>query len=441
MTTATESVGAEVNGPRQNRAKAIFGGAIGNLIEWFENTSYAALAVIIGANFFDPNNPTAGVLATFGVFAIAFVFRPIGGIFFGWLGDRYGRRVALGTSVILMGAATAAIGLLPTYATIGVVAPILLMLIRCIQGLAIGGEWGSSAVFLGEHANPKRRAAWASLTPAGGWLGTGLAIGLVWVLTVTLGSDVMNEWGWRIPFLAAAPLTLVGLWVRMSLADTPDFLKLKAAGLTEAKGENKLKQAWRTSKKQMFIVFMVAGVHAAFIFFAVAYMVTYLQGTIGIDPGTALLTNTIAVTLGTIPTILWGVLADRVGRRRILIIGTALLAVIGVPMLLIIGTGSAVAVLLGQLLLVACVPLLSAPLAALCVELFEPEVRATAASVSTAIGAGVFGGAIPLISASLVSSTGNPLSPGWFLTALAVATLIVVVFMLKETAPNKTGKL
>ena len=439
MSTATEPAAAGVRVPQRKRMKSIAGGAIGNLIEWFENTSYAALAVIISANFFDPSNPTAGVLATFGVFAIAFVFRPIGGVFFGWLGDRYGRRVALATSVILMGAATATIGVLPTYATIGVAAPILLMLVRCIQGLAIGGEWGSSAVFLGEHANPKRRAAWASLTPAGGWFGTGLAIGLVWLLTVTLGSETMGAWGWRIPFLVAAPLTLVGLWVRMSLEDTPDFLKLKSEGLTGPGGESKLRKAWRTSKKQMFIVFMVAGVHAAFIFFVAAYMVTYLQGTIGIDPGTALLTNTIAVTLGTVPTILWGVLADRIGRRRILIIGTAVLAAIGVPMLLIIGGGSMVAVLLGQLLLVACVPLLSAPLAALCVELFEPDVRATAASVSTAIGAGLFGGGVPFISATLVGATGNPLSPGWFLTALAVATLLVVAFMLKETLPGKSA--
>lgn len=421
---------------RRRRNKAIFAGALGNGVEWFENTAYASLAVIIAANFFDQTNATTALLSTFAVFAIAFVFRPIGGLIFGWIGDRYGRRMSLSLSVMMMGIMTALIGMLPTYETVGVTATVLLVVLRCLQGLSIGGEWGTSAVFLGEHAEPKRRGLMASWTPAGAWLGTGLAIGLVWILTATLGGDAMMAWGWRIPFIVALPLALVGLWVRLSIDDTPDFKAMQASGMNKLKGENRFAKAWRTSKKQIFVLIMVAGVHSGFVFFAVSYMVNYLQTTIGIDANTALMTNTIAVVVGTFFTLLWGLASDKIGRRTMLIIGTVVLAIISMPMLMMVGQGAMWAVLGGQLLLVACVPMLSAPLAALCVELFPSDVRSTSATIGTAVGAGLFGGTVPLISGSLVQSTGNPLAPSWFLITLAIVTLLVVVFMLKETKPG-----
>ena len=428
---------------RRRSRKAVFAGALGNGIEWFENTAYASLAVIIAANFFDQSNPTTALLSTFAIFAIAFVFRPIGGIIFGWVGDRYGRRVSLAFSVTLMGIATALIGILPNYQSIGVAATVLLVVIRCIQGLSIGGEWGTSAVFLGEHSDPERRGRTASWTPAGAWLGTGLAIGMVWILRLALGGDAMMEWGWRIAFLVTLPLALVGLWVRLGIDETPDYKAMQAAGLDKraedqstGKKENRFAKAWRTSKKQIFILIMVAGVHAAFVFFAVSYMLNYLQTVIGVDANTALMTNTIAVIVGTFFTLLWGFAADKIGRRTMLIIASVTLAVISIPMLMIVGNGSLAAVLIGQLLLVACVPMLSAPLAALATELFPADVRSTSATIGTAVGSGLFGGTVPLISQSLVGSTGNPLSPGWFLISLAVVTLLIVVFMLKETKPG-----
>lgn len=421
---------------KRKRNKAIFAGALGNGVEWFENTAYASLAVIIAANFFDQENPTTGLLSTFALFAISFVFRPIGGIIFGWIGDRYGRRASLSLSVTMMGIMTALIGMLPTYETVGVVATVFLVLLRCLQGLSIGGEWGTSAVFLGEHAEQKRRGIIASWTPAGAWLGTGLAIGLVWVLTAILGGEAMMSWGWRIPFLVALPLALIGLWVRLSIDDTPEYKEMVATGLNKLHHENRFAKAWKTSKKQIFVLFMVAGVHSAFVFFAVSYMLNYLQTTIGVDSNTALMTNTIAVVIGTFFTLIWGFASDRIGRRTMLIIGTIVLSVISLPMLLIVGQGSMWAVLGGQLLLVACVPMLSAPLAALCVELFPASVRSTSATIATAVGSALFGGTVPLISASLVESTGNPLAPGWFLITLALATLLVVIFMLKETKPG-----
>lgn len=440
MTAETTAISAE---QRSKSKKAIFAGALGNGIEWFENTAYASLAVIIAANFFDQSNPATALLSTFAIFAIAFVFRPIGGIIFGWVGDRYGRRVSLAFSVTMMGIATAIIGMLPTYQTVGVTATVLLVTLRCIQGLSIGGEWGTSAVFLGEHSDPKRRGRTAAWTPAGAWLGTGLAIGLVWILRLTLGGDTMMAWGWRIPFLVALPLALIGLWIRLSIDDTPEFKAMKAAGLNKhvaskdgVKKENRFAKAWRTSKKQIFILIMVAGVHAAFVFFAVSYMLNYLQTVIGVDANTALMTNTIAVVVGTFFTLLWGYFSDKIGRRTMLIIASITLAVISMPMLIIVGNGSLGAVLIGQLLLVACVPMLSAPLAALATELFPADVRSTSATIGTAVGSGLFGGTVPLISQSLVGSTGNPLSPSWFLITLAVVTLLIVVFMLKETKPG-----
>lgn len=421
------------------RRKAIVGGTIGNFVEWFDNTTYAAQAVIIGSLFFT-GNAAGGIIATFGVYFISFIFRPIGGMIFGAIGDRYGRKVTLGFSLLLMGVATACLGLLPTSAQVGALAPVLLLLVRCIQGIAIGGELGLAAVFLGEHAEPRKRASVTSLVNVGGWLGTGSAIGLVTLLHGMLGTEAMYEWGWRLTFLVALPLALVGLYIRLSLDDTAEFMAMQAKGKAN-KEKGKLAKAWKTSKKGMFIIFMVGGANSAFTFFFAAYLLTHMQTTAGIEPGTALLTNTIAVFFGAVPTVLMGMLSDKIGRRTQLIIAMIVLGAAVIPTLMIIGsTQNFAVILIVQMVFVSFIPMISSVLMPLCVELFAPDIRTSAAGMASAAGGGLFGGGVPFISASLVKATGSPLSPAIFLISLAVAVLLVAVFMLKETAPSIVGE-
>jgi MHS family proline/betaine transporter-like MFS transporter len=214
----------------QTVLRAITGASIGNLVEWFDFAVYGYLATYIAANFFPSNNPTASLLSTFAVFAAAFFVRPLGGIFFGPLGDRIGRQRVLATVIILMSVATFAIGLLPTYATIGVLAPILLVVARLLQGFSAGGEFGGGATFLAEYSPDDRRGFLVSWLEFSTLIGFILGSGVVLVLNSSLGEDAMTAWGWRIPFLIAGPLGAVGLYIRLRLEDTPEFRALESTG-------------------------------------------------------------------------------------------------------------------------------------------------------------------------------------------------------------------
>lgn len=413
-----------------DRRRAITAGAIGNFVEWFDFLAFGALAAVLAPLFFPSDNPTASIMSTFATFAVAFVFRPLGGIFFGYVGDRWGRRSSLSATVLVMSGATVVVGLLPTAESIGAWAAVLLVAARCLQGLGAGGEWSGSVVYLVEFGDQRRRSLFASLTPTGSWLGAMASIGLITALTAALGSQAVSDWAWRVPFLLAAPLGLVGLYMRMRLQDTPAFEELKAA---ETRERNPIGQAFRRHKKAMLIIFVGGAVGAACSYMLIAYMVTYMTTTVGISKDVALLTNTIAIGVAAVATVTAGILADRYGRKPIYLGATALQLVLVIPVFAWISTGNVVGVLVGQCVLAVLNGAMLAPFAVLCVELFPAHVRYAASGIGYSIGAGLFGGISPLVATALVSWTGQAIAPAYYLVASLLLTLVVFSVFVRET--------
>ena len=246
--------------------KAITGASIGNAVEWFDFAIYGFLATIIAANFFPSDDDTAALLKTFAIFAAAFFLRPLGGLVFGPLGDRIGRQRVLAVVILLMSGATLAIGLLPTYHSIGLAAPLLLLVFRCLQGFSAGGEYGGGATYLAEYAPDERRGLVVTFIVWSGVLGFLLGSVTVTVLQAALPADAMASYGWRIPFLLAAPLGLVGLYIRLRLDDTPEFTELRAENKV---AKQPLREAFRTSWRAILAVF------GLFLIFNVGYYVVF----------------------------------------------------------------------------------------------------------------------------------------------------------------------
>lgn len=416
-----------------DRRKAIAAGAIGNVIEWFDFIVYGSLAAILAPLFFPSHSSTASLLAAFSTFAVAFLFRPIGGFMFGHIGDRRGRRAALSGAVLLMSAATVVIGLLPTAESIGVAAAILMVTARCVQGFAAGAEWSGSAIYLVEYGDKRRRGLFASLTPAGAWIGSAAGVAVVSALTAMFGSAAMEEWGWRVPFLIAGPLGLVGLYLRIRLNDTPEFERLKSKNDVQ---RAPIREALRKHKKALLVIFVGAVTQGSSTYLMTAFMVSYLTTNLGVALGVALLTNTVALCVGGVAAVAAGRLSDRIGRKTTFVGAVAMLLVIGVPLFLLIGRGDVVALLIGQFILATLIACMHAPLAALCVELFPAEVRYAASGVSYALGA-MIAGTSPLISSALIAATGLELSPAFYMSFLLLIALIVLSRMLHETAPGR----
>jgi MHS family proline/betaine transporter-like MFS transporter len=412
---------------RGEARKAVTAGAIGNFVEWYDFSVYGFFATAIAAQFFPSDDPVASLLATFAVFAVAFFMRPLGAFVFGHYGDRLGRRGALATAVIMMGIATMIIGVLPGYGQIGVLAPILLIFARLLQGFSAGGEWGGAASFMVEYAPSGSRAlygSWQQFSIVAGLL-TGSAMG--GLLGLILSEEALNAWGWRIPFIFGAVLGAVGLYLRLRLEDTPEFRKIEAKNEVES-----------APIKQSFTTHRGAGLTA--IGFTMAWTVAYyilltyyVSSTLGLPLSQALMSNAIGlvVLMALIP--FTGMLSDRIGRKPLLISFAALIAVLTYPLFLLIGTQIFVLIILGQVLFGMIIALFSGPGPAALVEMFPTNVRYSALGISYNLAVALFGGTAPFIATFLISRTGSSLSPTFYLIAAAVITLIVVS-RIKETS-------
>jgi MHS family proline/betaine transporter-like MFS transporter len=416
--------------------RAIVGASVGNLVEWFDFAVYGYLAATLGAIFFPSEDPTISLLSSFAVFGVAFFARPLGGFFFGPLGDRIGRQSTLAAVVILMSFATFAIGFLPGYATIGLWAPILLVFLRLVQGFSAGGEFGGASAFLAEYSPDDRRGflvSWIEFSAVGGFL---LGSASVLLLTTTIGEDALSSWGWRIPFLLAGPLGLIGLYIRLRLEDTPEFRALEQAG--EVSGSPFRETVTQNWQPILQVVGLVIIQNAGF-YIVLTYMPTYFSEELGFTGTSSSLSAvvTLLVAMALIPPL--GALSDRVGRKPLLAASCVGFALLSYPLFLLMNQGSLVGAVLAHVALGALLAIfLSTTIAAL-TELFPTRVRYGGFSIGYNISVAIFGGAAPFFATWLISVTGNPLSPAFYLIAAAVATFVTLL-TIKETARTPLRK-
>lgn len=425
--TTTTSADA---GPTTSNRRVITAAAIGSFVENYDFAVYGYVAPIIATLFFAGGDPTAALLATLATFATAYLVRPIGGLVFGHVGDRFGRRGSLAVALVGMAIATFLIGVLPTYAAIGVGATALLVLARLVQGLAAGGEIPGAATYVAEHSPRRRRGLNTSLMQLAVVAGALFGSLEVALLTSALGPETMAAWGWRIPFLVALPLGAIGLYVRLRLEDSPEFRQL-----SENRSVEKLPVAtlFRTQKRALVQGFAVAVGYFAGYYVVYIYLPTYLERSVGVARSVASLSTTLTLTSALFVIPVAGLLADRLGRRVVVIGGAVAMGVLAVPMFALVGTGSTAAVIAGQMILGVPVAVLIGASLVVLTELFSTEVRVTGGGVAINVAAVTFGGTAPLICAALVAGTGDLLAPAYYLVVAAVVSVGLTVLLRDRT--------
>jgi MHS family proline/betaine transporter-like MFS transporter len=417
----------------ETRGRTAIAVGIGNFMEWFDFAIYGFFATLIGQQFFPANaDPVVALLSSLSVFAIGFLMRPLGALILGPIGDKHGRKTALVLSVLLMGSATFVMGLVPSYATIGIAAPVLLVVLRCIQGLAAGGEWSGSAAYLVESAPGNRRGLFASLISGTAALAFIIGSFVALWINSALGASDVAAWGWRIPFLLALPMAIVGLYIRMKLGDTPVFEALKE---NHAVIGSPLKRAG-TDRRNLFAIlltFAFSSVSGLGIYYLATYMNNHLTTALGIGRVPALLFSGAGLFLYMIMCPVAGIISDRYGRRMPNIIGTVGFVVLSIPAFLLMGTKDPVLIIAGVTVLGACQALCSVTNVVLLVELFPASTRSSGSALGYNLGLALIAGPGPLIAAALVSASHSSIAPSWYLVLVALVALPILVKWLPET--------
>ncbi|MBB5224058.1 MHS family proline/betaine transporter-like MFS transporter [Amaricoccus macauensis] len=402
----------------------------GTVIEWFDFAIYGFMAPIIAITFFPEGNRVAGLLQTFAIFAVAFALRPVGGAYFGMMGDRLGRKKVLALTVLLMSIATAAIGLLPDYRTIGIWAPILLTVARCVQGFSAGGEYAGAVTYVIEHAPSDQRSRHSSWMPAATFASFALAALISWVLTVGLSAEAMNTWGWRVPFLLAAPLGLVALYIRSRLDESPLFQAvLDGPAPAHAPLGETLRVQWIPMLRLGAYISLTA---LSFYIFS-TYMTTFLRTVVGMAPAHVLMSNVLALTIAAGMAPFLGRLCDRIGRRPTMIASALLLGCLAVPAYLVASTGTLASALSAQIMLALGAVTANVVTAVLLCEVFPTKVRYTASAVTYNVAYAIFGGTAPFVATWLIAATDNRLAPALYITIVA-GIAFVVALLTPETA-------
>lgn len=413
--------------------RAVGAAALGNAMEWFDFGVYGYLAVTLGQVFFSASNPTAQLIATFATFTVAFLVRPLGGLVFGPLGDRYGRQKVLAFTMILMALGTFSIGLIPSYERIGIWAPVLLLLARLVQGFSTGGEYGGAATFIAEYATDRNRGlmgSWLEFGTLGGYI-AGAAT--VTTLHLLLSSAQMLDWGWRIPFLVAGPLGLLGLYMRMRLEETPAF---RAYAEEAAKRDHErpgLGELLRVHGRQLLICMGLVLVFNVTDYMLLTYMPSYLTVTLGYAESKGLLLIIIVMLVMMPLNIVGGLFSDRLGRRPMIIGACIALLLLAIPCLLLVRSGEDGLIFLGLMLLGIALVCFTSSMPSTLPALFYTPVRYSALSIAFNVSVSLFGGTTPLVTAWLVERSGDPMVPAYYLMGAAVIGLVTMLFV-RETA-------
>lgn len=410
--------------------RAVTAGGIGNVLEQYDNLIYAYSAALLGSLFFSTGDPVSNLLATFGVFAVGFLMRPLGALFFGNIGDRFGRKRALVLSVALMAACTTAIGLLPTYQNIGVWATVLLIVLRLLQGFSVGGEWAGSTAFIVEYAPQAKRGLYGSYQQVSTAVGFLLASGISAGMSTWFSPDDLLAWAWRIPFLLAALTGVVALWLRFGMEETPRF---EEAIAKDELVKNPLRQSMRTQFPNVARGFGFTLLWTVAYFLFLTFIPTYLTQYNGVDSSVAKLSATFGIALFAVLIPFAGWLSDRFGRRPLLLISTIGFALLSWPVLALMGVGSVVAIYGGWVVLAVLLALFSGPGPAALAEMFPTGVRYSALSIGYNIAVAAFGGTAPVLAVWVIKVTGVTTSPAFIAIAAAIITTFVVLSM-KETS-------
>ncbi|MEV6896670.1 MFS transporter [Amycolatopsis sp. NPDC051372] len=409
--------------------------AIGTTIEWYDYFIYStATALVFNKLFFPSLSPASGTLAAFATLGVGFVARPLGGIVWGHFGDRVGRKAMLVASLVLMGLATAAVGVLPTFAQAGVLAPVLLVVLRVLQGISAGGEWGGAALMAVEHAPAGRRGRYGSFSQIGVPAGLIIAQLVFFAVTSSLSPEDFRSWGWRVPFLVSLVLVVVGLVIRLRVAESPVFARLRETG---ERSRVPIVDVLRRRPREVTVAALsfIANTALGYVFFA--YLLSYGTSVLKLSSTTMLVEIIVGSVVWLVSIIAGAIWSDRVGRKRVYLAGSVLLVVWSIPFFLLVDTRQPW--LLGVAVVVLNLGLGATygPQSALFAELFEPRYRYSGASFAYAVGAVLGGGFAPLIATALQTSTGTSLSVSLYMVAVALISLGAVIAF--PRSPVTTG--
>jgi len=460
--------------------KVIAASSVGTMIEWYDFYIFGSLAPVISVLFYPSGNTTFALLAYYSTFAVGFVVRPFGALFFGRIGDLVGRKYAFLVTLLIMGGATAVIGVLPTYASIGLAAPVALLLIRIFQGLALGGEYGGAAVYVAEHVPDGKRGFYTSFIQITATLGLFVSLAVILIVQNSMSTAAFGAWGWRVPFLISIFLVGISLYIRLQMKESPIFQHIKSAGMTSAKPLKEAFTEWHNLKHVLISLFGATAGQGVVWYTGQFYALFYLQSILKVNATSANYIVAAALLLGMPFFVVFGALSDRIGRKRIMMAGCLVAALSYIPIYhamqaaagsnvvtvtsktnpvtgaksltpvdaagttapevipytgfsLLIANPAAQKMILLVFIQVLFVTMVYGPIAAYLVEAFPAKIRYTALSLPYHIGNGVFGGLLPLIGLSIVASTGNIYAGLYYPIAVAGITFVVGSIVLRET--------
>lgn len=415
-------------GSKRELTRHMVAGGVGNFVEWYDFGIYGFLSFALAKNFFTGDG-VGPMLATFAVFGVSFVCRPIGAVVFGHLGDRIGRKGVLSIVVLTIAIATGLVAFLPTYEQVGWLAPFLLVLLRCVQGFAAGGEYGGASSFVFEHAPKHLRGMFGGILGVSTYLAYLAGASLAFGLSAGLSEEAMMAWGWRIPFFIAIPLGIIGLYIRTHVQDTPEFEEIRD------ETPPTLQQTVSAQWKNILLLFGFIISNAVGPYLLVTYIPTYLKTSGRLTDGETLIAQAAALILVCILLPVFGWLSDRVGRRAVMVVSTIMYVVVPVPAFTLIQSSEGFAVFIGLALLAIAQAASTSVTAVLICELFPTAMRVGSSSIAYNLAYALFGGTAPFIATWLVAQTGVDIAPAFYVIAVAAASTIFV-FLLPETSPK-----